>query len=109
METPPRTGRHDRRAGRDAGAAIYQSRPSMSATRYDQNLIGSWRGPRTVPSDHAASPASVKRGMRFSHSSTATVISRRARFEPTQRVSKLGSRENHSDWPFPVGSSSGCQ
>src|SRR5712691_7991199 len=52
---------------------------------YDENLIGSCRGPRTVPSDHATSPASVKRGMRFSHSSTATVISRRARFEPTQR------------------------
>ena len=51
------------------------------------NSIGSCRGPRTVPSDHVTRPAgsSLKSGMRFSHSSIATVISMRARLEPTQR------------------------
>jgi hypothetical protein len=39
--------------------------------------IGSWRGPRTVPSDQVTWPAgsSLKSGIRFSHSSIATVIS----------------------------------
>src|SRR5258707_328120 len=40
------------------------TRDAMVRRVYDENLIGSWRGPRTVPSDHATSPASVKRGMR---------------------------------------------
>src|SRR5262249_58124141 len=51
------------------------------------NSIGSCRGPRTVPSDQVTLPSgsSRKSGIRFSHSSSATVISMRARLEPTQR------------------------
>ena len=51
------------------------------------NSTGNWRGPRTVPSDQVTLPAgsSLKSGIRFSHSSIATVISMRARLEPTQR------------------------
>jgi hypothetical protein len=51
------------------------------------NSTGSWRGPRTVPSDQVTLPAGSRRksGMRFSHSSIATIISIRARLEPTQR------------------------
>lgn len=51
------------------------------------NSIGNCRGPRTVPSDQVTWPAgsSLKSGIRFSHSSIATVISIRARLEPTQR------------------------
>jgi hypothetical protein len=50
-----------------------------------QQHIANNRPKAIAPDDVATSPASVKRGIRFSHSSTATVISRRARFEPTQR------------------------
>jgi len=57
-------------------AICRQLRAKSGGSFYDEKLIGSWRGPRTVPSDQTTSPASVKRGMRFSHSSTATVISK---------------------------------
>ena len=49
------------------------------------NRNGSLRGPRTEPSDHVTSPVRWNSGMRLRNSSTATVISMRARFEPTQR------------------------
>src|SRR5262249_50029037 len=45
---------------------------------------GSSRGPRIAPADHLVLPARQKSGMRLRNSSTATVISMRARLEPTQ-------------------------
>ncbi len=51
--------------------------------------IGNVRGPRTCPDDHctgrSGDSASSKSGMRFIHSSIATDISRRARFDPMHR------------------------
>src|SRR5262249_22726098 len=49
------------------------------------NFSGSWRGPRTEPSDQVTAPVRWNSGIRLRTSSTATVISMRARFEPTQR------------------------
>lgn len=69
-----------------AGTGAAPSR-HVNAYRASSKIIGNVRGPRTVPSDHLTGfdISSLKSGMRFSHSSMATVISIRARFAPTQR------------------------
>src|SRR3954447_24775613 len=77
----------------EAGLAGCSVTSRLSASLFGEVYIafpsknGNWRGPLTVPCDQVTVPAGsrAKSGIRFSHSSNATCISMRARFEPTQR------------------------
>ena len=89
LDPPPSIGEVDMVRGR-MGCLLSHFRPFVAAGKAYiafPSRNGNWRGPRTVPCDQVTVPAGSRRksGIRFSHSSSATCISMRARLEPTQR------------------------
>src|SRR5439155_24317156 len=78
---------HRRLSSSRAPHAPLRGRGVVNGAAAHPSSTGSLRGPRTVPSDHLTTPSWSGRnaGTRASHSWSATRISMRARFDPTQR------------------------